>query len=294
MKQKVISLIIIFMVCFSSCTSDRIVQEEITSLPSKSQNPSSRKPAPSTPSPEKETPFSPAPATGTEDIYHGSDLLKGYKICIDPGHQASGNKEKELCAPWNKEMKAKCTSGTCGNFTGTDEYIINLSIAQKLQQKLISLGAEVLMTRETHDVNLSNRERAELASRFGADITLRIHCNSAESESVEGIELYVRGNGDGTAEYRKKAEADYKKASEMIGYLCTETGAISRGIFQSDAYTGINWCENTCIIVECGFLSNEKEDRLLNTAAYQEQIVEGIVNYFISSRVSSDKKISGL
>ena len=79
MKQKVISLIIIFMVCFSSCTSDRIVQEEITSLPSKSQNPSSRKPAPSTPSPEKETPFSPAPATGTEDIYHGSDLLKGYK-----------------------------------------------------------------------------------------------------------------------------------------------------------------------------------------------------------------------
>lgn len=294
MKQKIISIVIIFVVCFSSCTSEWIVQEEIIVLPSQSQDPSSGKPVPSTPSPEEEIPFSHAPATGTEDVYHGGKILKGYKICIDPGHQASGNKEKELCAPWSKDRKAKCTSGTCGNFTGTEEYIINLSIAQKLQQQLTALGAEVLMTRETHDVNLSNRERAELANQFGADITLRIHCNSAESESVEGIELYVRGNGDGTAQYRKKAEADYKKASEMISYLCRETGATSRGIFQSDAYTGINWCENPCIIIECGFLSNEKEDRLLNTAAYQERIVAGIVNYFTSSRVSSDKKISGL
>ena len=143
------------------------------------------------------------------------------------------------------------------------------------------------MTREIHAVNLSNRERAEAANRFGADITLRIHCNSAETETVEGIELYVRG--------RKRSEDDFQKAESLIQFLCAETGAVSRGVFRSDAYTGINWCQNTCIIVECGFLSNEREDRLLNTEAYQERIAEGIKNYFVSSAlVSSDKNISGL
>ena len=92
------------------------------------------------------------------------------------------------------------------------------------------------MTREIHAVDLSNRERAEAANRFGADITLRIHCNSAETETVEGIELYVRGEGDGTAEYRKRSEDDFQKAESLIQFLCAETGAVSRGVFRSDAW----------------------------------------------------------
>ena len=268
--KKIVYILILFLFCASSCTADIAVRVE-------------------TPQP------SPAPATATdEDVYHGRTILEGYRICIDPGHQAAGNSEKEFCAPWSEELKAKCTSGASGNYTGTEEYLLNLAIAQKVRQKLIALGADVLMTREMHDVDLSNKERAEAANRFGADITLRIHCNSAESAAAEGLELYVRGAGDGTAAYREKAEEDYQKASKLLEFLRAETGAVSRGVFRSDAYTGINWCDHTCIIVECGFLSNEKEDRLLNTAAYQDRIAEGIKNYFVSSRVSSDKKISGL
>ena len=52
----------------------------------------------------------------------------------------------------------------------------------------------------------------------------------------------------------------------------------------SDIYTGINWCKNTCIIIECGFMSNEKEDKLLNSPEYQEKIAEGITNYFLSGK----------
>ena len=211
-------------------------------------------------------------------------LLSGMKICIDPGHQIKGNYEKELCAPWSDTLKSKCTSGTCGNFVGTDEYVINLQISLILRDKLVALGADVLMTREIHEVDISNKERAEMANQYGADITLRIHCNSADSAAAEGIDLYIRDVGDGSTEYKQKSDKDYAIAKEMLEYICNATGGKKRNVNRSDAYTGINWCENTCVIVECGFMSNEKEDRLLNTADYQDKIAQGIVDYFISTR----------
>lgn len=211
-------------------------------------------------------------------------LLSGLKICIDPGHQLKGNYDKELCAPWSDTLKSKVTSGTTGNFVGTDEYIINLQIAQKIKDKLVSLGANVLMIRESHDVDISNKERAEMSNDFGADITLRIHCNSADSSSAEGIDLYVRGSGDGSEEYKKQSDIDYNIATEMLEYICNSTKAKKRYVNKSDIYTGINWCKNTCIIIECGFMSNEKEDRLLNSQEYQHKIAEGITNYFVSTK----------
>lgn len=211
-------------------------------------------------------------------------ILSGLKICIDPGHQIKGNYDKELCAPWSESLKSKVTSGTSGNFVGTDEYIITLQISQKIKEKLVYLGAEVLMTREIHDVDISNKERAEMSNNFGADITLRIHCNSADSSTAEGIDLFVRDVGDGTIEYKKQSDLDFNIATEMLDYICNATNAKKRYVNRSDIYTGINWCNNTCIIVECGFMSNEKEDRLLNTSEYQDKIAEGIKNYFVSTR----------
>lgn len=210
------------------------------------------------------------------------DILSGLKICIDPGHQIKGNYNKEQCAPWSDALKTKCTSGTTGNFTGVDEYIINLQIAEKIRNKLVDLGADVLMTRQSHEVDISNIERAKMANEYGADITLRIHCNSAASSTAEGIDLFVRGKGTGTQEYLAQSDKDYAIAADLLEYICNATGARKRYVHKTDDYTGINWCENTCIIIECGFLSNEKEDKLLNSAEYQEKIAEGIKNYFVS------------
>ena len=228
-----------------------------------------------------ENPTEIATAKPTADITD-KGILNGLKICIDPRHQIKGNYNKEQCAPWSDALKTKCTSGTTGNFTGVDEYIINLQIAEKIRNKLVDLGADVLMTRQSHEVDISNIERAKMANEYGADITLRIHCNSAASSTAEGIDLFVRGKGTGTQEYLEQSDKDYAIAADLLEYICNATGARKRYVHKTDDYTGINWCENTCIIIECGFLSNEKEDKLLNSAEYQDKIAEGIKNYFVS------------
>lgn len=203
--------------------------------------------------------------------------LAGLKIGIDPGHQEQGNNEKEAIAPNSKEKKPKVASGTRGKRTGIPEYMTVLEISMKLRDALIDEGAEVLMTRETHDVDISNQERAIMMNEWGADLVLRIHCDGSTKNSANGIGLFVNKSYPISAESRRAAEA-------ILPRMVEATGAKKRGVYERDTYTGLNWSEVPCILVECGYLTNPDEDERLNDHDYQlklaEGMVEGICDYF--------------
>lgn len=203
--------------------------------------------------------------------------LAGIVIGIDPGHQAHGNSQKEAVAPGSREKKAKVSSGTDGVVTDIPEYVTVLEISFQLRDALLAEGAEVYMTREEHDVDISNQERAKMMNDLGCDLVLRIHCDGADSSRANGIGLYVN-------ESFPISEASYAAAEAILPRMCEATGAKERGIFESDSYTGLNWSEVPCILVECGFMSNPREDELLNTPEYQRLLargmVEGICDYF--------------
>ena len=203
--------------------------------------------------------------------------LAGLKIGIDPGHQEHGNNEKEAVAPGSKEKKAKVSSGTSGRKTKIPEYKTVLEISLKLRDALVAEGAEVLMTRETHDVNISNQERAIMMNEWGADLVLRIHCDGTNKKSANGIGLFVNKSFSISAESKRAAEA-------ILPRMVEATGAKKRGVYQRDTYTGLNWSEVPCILVECGYLTNPDEDVRLNDPEYQQKLaegmVEGICDYF--------------
>lgn len=195
--------------------------------------------------------------------------LSGISIGLDPGHQRKGNSEKEPVAPGSSEKKAKVSSGTAGVKTRVPEYQTNLDIALQLRDALVDLGATVYMTRETHDVNISNMERALMMNELGADLVLRLHCNGSENSSANGIGLYVTKTG-GIAEESARA------AEFILPAMTAATGARADGIFKRDTYTGQNWSTVPCIMVEMGFMSNPEEDVKLNDPAYQQKLVEGM------------------
>lgn len=203
--------------------------------------------------------------------------LSGLKIGIDPGHQAHGNREKEAVAPGSKEKKAKVSSGTSGVRTGISEYVTVLEISMKLRDALVAEGAEVYMTRESHDVDISNQERAKMMNDLGADLVLRIHCDGVDSRSVNGIGMFVNKSYAISAESKRAAQCLLERMAEA-------TGAKARGVTESDTYTGLNWSEVPCVLVECGFMSNPDEDERLNDPEYQQRLaegmVEGIADYF--------------
>ncbi|MBQ9950760.1 MAG: N-acetylmuramoyl-L-alanine amidase [Clostridia bacterium] len=206
-----------------------------------------------------------------------SGRLSGIVIGIDPGHQSRQNSEQEAVAPGSSETKPKVSSGTAGVKSGIAEYVVVLDVGLQLRDALEALGATVYMTRETHDVDISNQERAVMMNELGADLVLRIHCNGSTNRSANGIGLYVNKTGP-------IAEDSFAAAEAILPAMTAATGARADGIFRRDTYTGLNWSEVPCILVEMGFMSNPEEDMKLVDPGYQQLLVkgmtEGVCNYF--------------
>ncbi|MBR4428105.1 MAG: N-acetylmuramoyl-L-alanine amidase, partial [Clostridia bacterium] len=175
----------------------------------------------------------------------------------------------EPVSPGSSETKARVAAGTRGVSTGRPEHEVDLEIALKLRELLTEMGAQVLMTRETADVNISNVERAEMMNLWGADCVLRIHCDGSTDHDVHGMAMYVRLTGE-------KAQESCELAQCLLSAMGEATGAKKRGVFKRDTYSGLNWSKVPAVLVECGYMSNPEEDRLLSTPEYQEKLVLGM------------------
>lgn len=199
----------------------------------------------------------------------------GKIIVIDPGHQVKGNSAQEPIGPGATETKAKVTGGATGVATKQTEYDLNLKVALLLQQKLQAKGYTVIMTRTTNEVNISNKERAEIANNANAAAFIRIHANSLNDQSVKGILTMCQTANNQYNGYL--AEKSYKLSKLVLDNVINTTGGVNKGVTRTDTMSGINWRTVPTTIIEMGFLSNPEEDRLLATDSYQEKIVDGIV-----------------
>ena len=204
------------------------------------------------------------------------EALEKKLIVIDAGHQAKGNYEKEPIGPGATEMKNKVAAGTQGVSTGLLEYELNLLVAQKLQRILQERGYEVVMIRDSHDVNISNAERAEIANELCADAFIRIHANGSSSAEANGILTICQTENN---PYNGELYAESRFLSESVLYEITEiTGAKRLYVMETDTMSGVNWCQIPVTIVEMGFMSNKEEDEKMATDSYQEKLALGIAN----------------
>ena len=200
--------------------------------------------------------------------------LSGYVICVDAGHGNTKSLGTVYLAPKSKKRVSGGSSGTRGVATHVPESVLTLKVAKRLKTALEDKGATVAMTRSKQVCNLNNVQRCKIAKKAGAELTIRIHADGSSNSGTRGASMQLPGS----AYCSKSIVSRSAKAGKAIyKAVLKATGAKGRGQTKRNDLVGFNWSSNPTVLLEMGFMSNPKEDRLMQTTDYQKKIVKGIV-----------------
>lgn len=220
-----------------------------------------------TPSPEPT-------ATPTPEPTEAPLVTGGHKIAIDPGQQKSQMTEEEPVGPGATATTAKMSYGATSTTTGKREYEWSLVFAKRLEAELLARGYEVVLTREEHDVKISNAERARFVNASGAEVYLSIQADAASNLDAKGI--YTQIPSKNNAFVGKLYDDCRRLAKELQNNLIAETGTKDRGVQENDKVPAINYSEVPVAVLQLGFMSNVEEDTNLWSESYQDKMIKAI------------------
>lgn len=196
-------------------------------------------------------------------------------VVIDPGHSSNGNKEMEEETPNSGKMKIKDPGGAQGISTNAPEYLVNMNVALKLKKLLEQNNITVIMTKTQDAESPGNIDRAKVGNDNNADLAIRIHCDSADSQSAKGASMLVPA----PIGYAKNISGISEKYGQVIlNDLVSIVGMNNRGVVERTDLTGFNWSKVPVVLVEMGFMSNVEEDRLLSDDNYENKLAQGLCN----------------
>jgi N-acetylmuramoyl-L-alanine amidase len=204
------------------------------------------------------------------------ELQKDFLVVIDPGHQQQANLGQEPVGPGASETKIKVTGGTSGVATGKPEYKLTLEASLILGEILEERGMKVIYTRTTHDVNMSNKERAEIANQNKADLFVRIHADGSTNRNVKGLSVLTPSED---AKFTKVIFQESLKASQLIIDETKKNPALKvNGISYRGDLSGFNWSKVPSTLVEMGFMSNPTEDKNLSNTGYLTNLLTNVAD----------------
>ena len=203
--------------------------------------------------------------TAHAEVLQETDTVpsRNYTVVIDAGHGGSD-------------------PGSIGYKTKVHESDINLKMTYMLKNKLEGAGINVVLTRKDDNALIpgSGRKwkredmeaRKEIIKNLRPNMVISLHQNSYTNHSLRGAQVFY----DKTSDISKKI-ADFIQ-EQFKENLDKSIKATSPG-----DYFMLKCTTAPSVIVECGFLSNEEDEKLLLNEEYQEKIVDciykGIVNF---------------
>ncbi|OJE34931.1 N-acetylmuramoyl-L-alanine amidase [Bacillus tropicus] len=227
---------------------------------------------------EESTPAQPAeqPVQNNEQKVESNEKQGEFLVVIDPGHQQKANLNLEPIGPGATTQKYKVTDGTTGVVTKKREAVLVLEMAFVLKEKLEAKGMQVLMTRTSQDVDISNKERATLANDHKANLFLRLHADGSENPNQSGFAVLTPAEG---SPYTKEIYAESLQISQTIVKKMRENQQVKvNGIKFRDDLSGFNWSKVPGVLLELGFMSNHEEDKKLSDPQYVNSLLQSVTD----------------
>lgn len=248
----------------------------------------------------------------------GKILGKPHRIVIDvaiPEIEKKQSEERKRVKVFKKKRVVVIDPGHGGEDPGavgyrkTLEKDIVLKISKELQKKLIHMGYDAFLTRNS-DYYVSFKQRMAVAREYGADIFLSIHTDSYKSTRAKGSSVYslsLKGASSVAARLLAESEnlADIiggtsngqdnsESAPITLNMLQTETINQSKALgaavlkhlqhvvkpristIQGGPFKVLKLPDIASILLEVAYISNPKEERFLQSTVNQKKIAGAI------------------
>ena len=195
-----------------------------------------------------------------------AEIAAATLVCLDPGHGTAPEigRQFEPIGPGSSRLKIKDPGGASG------EAPVALAIARRTRALLLARGYRVAMTRDGTGYRGGNRERARFCNARGAALMVRIHADGSSDPGVHGISTLVPALRRG---WTDDMYGESRRAGRLLQReLVATTGARDLGVVERSDLTGFNWADVPVVLVETGFMSNQREAALLRSAAYQQKV----------------------
>lgn len=172
--------------------------------------------------------------------------------------------------------------GSVGKVSGVAESDLNLVYAKNLANQLKQMNISCVLTRDDnkglYNSNAKNLKRSDMLARktmiekYKPTLVVSIHMNSFVNSSARGAQVFYKKDNEQGKEF---ADCVQTQLSSNIEYAKKTTKV-------GDFYI-VNCTDIPAILIECGYLSNNEEEMLLQDNIYQNKvcysILCGIVSY---------------
>lgn len=210
----------------------------------------------------------------------GYDETVTLKVIVKSGDDINNSKISSVCIDAASASNLLVNEGP----TGVKDKDVNLDIALKLGEILKGNGIKVTYTRESDSVSWGRSEdaekRTEIANDSEAELLVSIHCNSFSSPTGEGIETYYLP-GDSTS----GIFAESVQENIIFNTSGKDRGTKAKSFKLLEGFNGVG------ISVYAGFVTNPKEEELLNSEEYQDKIAKAIADSILSDNSSANDTI---
>jgi N-acetylmuramoyl-L-alanine amidase len=217
--------------------------------------------------------------------------------------------------------------GTIGTH-GVQEKDITLQYANELQNQLLATGMyNVYLTRNS-DVYIPLNERVKKARQAKGDVFISIHVNSHPSKATEGLSIYTLSENASDKEAAALAQKENKEgiisgvdmeskefdlAELFIDLAQRDTKNLSASLAESilanvkteakllhnphrfAGFRVLTGADIPSVLIELGYLSNKKEEKLLTSEKYKNKLAKAIVkaidNHFSTYQLESKIQI---
>ncbi len=188
-----------------------------------------------------------------------------FTVVIDPGHGG-------------------IDPGVTGVKTGEKESTLNLYLAEALYKRFYADGINVILTRNSeaglhgnYSVGFKLRDlnkRVEIADKSGCDLFISLHMNKFSDAKRRGAQVFYKAGDEKSKLLSNVIQNQLNGMEESEREFTSLAG---------DYYV-LNKVKCAAVLIECGFLSNEKDEKLLLTKEYREKIAHeifyGVVSFY--------------